>query len=280
MSKSYFAKLTAPAFLTVLAFLAACGGSTGEPANNSAPPPTNEAASETPVENTSATEGNAETPANEANVNTVTKTEQGDEIRTERVSFAKGASSATVKGSVKGYNVVDYVVNAQKGQTMSVSLKTTSTFAYFNVRGSKDGFASELDVNPKAMEEKDWKAALPRSGDYYIRVYLVRAEARRDGKADYDLTISVTGSEAKETAVSEKPVFYDCPDRMEVVATMRSGGERVEVEIGDTVLRLNKVQAGSGSRYADKGEKNVFWLKGNEALFEYRGKSYTCSQRA
>lgn len=274
-------KYTASVLLLSIALLAACGGSTGESANNTESPANvnTEATPQANSESNAGAENASAEPTAEANVNGVTKTEQGDEIRTERVSFAKGASSATLKGSVAGYNVVDYVVNAQKGQTMSISLKTSSTFAYFNVRGSKDGFASELDVNPKAMEEKDWKAELPKSGDYYIRVYLVRAEARRDGKADYSLSISVTGGGTKETAASEKPVFYDCPDRMEVVATLKSGGDWVEVEIGDTVLRLNRVQSGSGSKFADRGEKNVFWLKGKEALLEYRGKSYTCSER-
>lgn len=281
MFSLFISRYAASVLMLLVALLAACGGSTGDSANNSAPPANGDAgAPQSNTEMNAGAENSGTEPAANTNVNGVTKTDQGDEIRTERVSFAKGASSATVKGSVKGYNVVDYVVSAQKGQTMSVSLTTSSSFAYFNVRGSKDGFASELDVNPKAMEEKNWKASLPKSGDYYIRVYLVRAEARRDGKADYDLTISVRGSESKETADSEKPVFYDCPDRLEIVATMKSGGDWVTVEIGDTVLRLNRVQSGSGVKFADNGEKNVFWVKGKEALLEYRGKSYTCSERA
>lgn len=54
-------------------------------------------------------------------------------IRTERVQFARGASSASIRGSIKGYDTVDYIVGARAGQSMSVSLQTNSTSAYFNV---------------------------------------------------------------------------------------------------------------------------------------------------
>lgn len=36
-------------------------------------------------------------------------------IRTERVQFARGATSATIRGSIKGYDIVDYIVGARAG---------------------------------------------------------------------------------------------------------------------------------------------------------------------
>lgn len=38
------------------------------------------------------------------------------QIRKERVAFEKGASSATIRGSVKGDETVDYLLNARAGQ--------------------------------------------------------------------------------------------------------------------------------------------------------------------
>ena len=52
----------------------------------------------------------------------------GPEIRTERVQFAKGASSAVPKGHLKGDSDVDYVVRAGTGQTFTVTLKKTNSF--------------------------------------------------------------------------------------------------------------------------------------------------------
>lgn len=50
-------------------------------------------------------------------------------IRGERMQFARGANLATVRGSIRGYETV----GALAGQTMSVSLNTSSRSAYFNV---------------------------------------------------------------------------------------------------------------------------------------------------
>jgi len=54
-------------------------------------------------------------------------------IRQEKVQFAKGASSAVIKGQLKGDATVDYVVRAAAGQTLSVRLQETNAQNYFNV---------------------------------------------------------------------------------------------------------------------------------------------------
>ncbi len=56
-----------------------------------------------------------------------------DDIRTERVHFKKGATSATVAGTIKGYEGVDYVLGARAGQAMNVSMATDNTANYFNI---------------------------------------------------------------------------------------------------------------------------------------------------
>ncbi|WP_295886046.1 hypothetical protein [uncultured Thiohalocapsa sp.] len=56
-----------------------------------------------------------------------------DDIRTERVQFHKGADSATVEDSIKGYEGVDYVLGAKEGQLMNVSMATDNGAAYFNI---------------------------------------------------------------------------------------------------------------------------------------------------
>ena len=53
--------------------------------------------------------------------------------RKERVTFAKGASSATIKANLKGGADLDYLVRAAAGQTLEVKLKATNGQNYFNV---------------------------------------------------------------------------------------------------------------------------------------------------
>ena len=104
---------------------------------------------------------------------------------TRRVRFAKGASSATVSGQVKGYDYIDYIIGAKAGQTMSVRL-TGSSVAEFVIR-LPDGQNLGMD----ATGVREWSGELPMSGDYSIRVLMSRVHARRGTTARFSLRISV-----------------------------------------------------------------------------------------
>ncbi|MGH7028378.1 hypothetical protein [Brevundimonas sp.] len=110
-----------------------------------------------------------------------------DHSRTERVQFARGASSATLHGNLHGYDSVDYVLGARRGQTLSVRMQTSNASAYFNVLPS-GGDGTALDG---AANVVDWRGVLPANGDYVVRVYLMRNAARRDEHANYTLSIGV-----------------------------------------------------------------------------------------
>jgi hypothetical protein len=111
-----------------------------------------------------------------------------DDTRTERVQFHKGANSATVEGTIKGYASVDYVLGARKGQSMNVSMATDNTANYFNILapGSNDEamFIGSTSGN-------QFEGTLPANGDYKVRVYLMRNAARRDEVAKYRLEMII-----------------------------------------------------------------------------------------
>jgi uncharacterized protein YraI len=100
----------------------------------------------------------------------------------QRVSFVPGTSAATVNGSVRGYETRDYILNARAGQRMTVDLRSNSTFMQAAVL-SPQGETLSVGTN--------WTGNLPSSGDYLVRVGLVRAEARRDGAGGFKLTVGV-----------------------------------------------------------------------------------------
>lgn len=116
-----------------------------------------------------------------------------DAIESKTLHFAKGASSATVKGALKGDEIIDYKLPAKAGQTMKVSLKTGNTANYFNVLppGSKD-----VAIFIGSTSGNAWTGTLETDGEYTIRVYLMRSAARRRESAHYTLTVAVTGSRA------------------------------------------------------------------------------------
>lgn len=114
-----------------------------------------------------------------------------DQIRTERVNFARGASSAVVKGQITGYETVDYLLGAAKGQRMTVSMKTDTGSNYFNLLAPGE---SEVAFFIGSTEGNRYEGVLPASGDFKIRVYLMRSDARRNKTANYTLQVAITGA--------------------------------------------------------------------------------------
>lgn len=112
------------------------------------------------------------------------------ELRTERVKFKRGTNSATVESSIAGYEAVDYVLRARKGQTMNVSLATKHGATYFNVLPpGEDNVAMYIGSTSGNQFEK----VLPTTGDYKIRVYMMRSAARRSEVAKYRLEMIIGG---------------------------------------------------------------------------------------
>ena len=112
-----------------------------------------------------------------------------DSIRTERVQFKKGTSGATIKDKIKGYEIVDYKLNAKAGQSMVVNLKTNHLANYFNVMPP----GSDTAIFIGSTSGNHYEGELPSDGDYTVRVYLMRSAARRGEKANYTLEIGISG---------------------------------------------------------------------------------------
>lgn len=128
-----------------------------------------------------------------------TREAAAEQIQTRPIQFAKGASSATVKGTIKGEQTIDYKIRAKAGQTMSVKLATRNDANYFNVLppGSTD-----VAIFVGSTSGNEWSGALPADGEYTVRVYLMRSAARRNESTPYTLTVGVTGSAGAATSAA------------------------------------------------------------------------------
>lgn len=113
-----------------------------------------------------------------------------DEIRTERVHFKKGSNSAVVESSIKGYETVDYVLGARQGQSMNVSMATKHGATYFNILAPGE---NEVAMFNGSTSGNQYEGTLPASGDYKVRVYMMRSAARRNEVARYRLEMIVNG---------------------------------------------------------------------------------------
>jgi hypothetical protein len=121
------------------------------------------------------------------------------DIRQEKVQFAKGASSAVIKGRLEGDAMVDYVVRAAAGQTLSVKLQRTNAQNYFNVM-PPGSTGSAMFVGDSG---ENYTGVLPADGDYIVRVYLMRPAARRGEISDYTLTVGASGKALAPIAASK-----------------------------------------------------------------------------
>lgn len=130
---------------------------------------------------------------------------QGDN-RTERIQFKKGASSATVNGRIKGYQSVDYLIGALKGQTANISLATPHTATYFNILAPRQ---KEVAFFNGSVSQNQFEGPLPESGDHRIRVYMMRSAARRNEVADYRLEVNI--GTAAPSAATQTPDHATAP---------------------------------------------------------------------
>lgn len=111
------------------------------------------------------------------------------QIVTTNVVFPRGAVATTLAGTIRGPVTRDYVVRATAGQTMRVRL-TGSPNLNFNVLppGSND---SAIFIG--STEGNSFAGTLSVSGAYKIRVYQMRASARRGEVGNFRLSIAVDG---------------------------------------------------------------------------------------
>lgn len=158
--------------------------------------------------------------------------------QTRAVQFAKGTSAATIKGSVKGYDTMDYTLRAAEGQVMTVSMKAAHPGAFFNVLppGSKD---AAIHIGSAAGNE--WTGTLEAAGTYTVRVYLMRNEARRGVQSGFTLNVGIAGGASPSDAKVPGTQFHakgelECTmgkeaPKMCPFGVIRSGPGRAEVRI-------------------------------------------------
>lgn len=95
---------------------------------------------------------------------------------------------------------VDYVLCAGKGQYMNVSMATDNTANYFNILAPGE---NEVAFFNGSMGQNQYEGILPASGDYKVRVYLMRRAARRKEVANYRLEMIITDAGDKPSASAD-----------------------------------------------------------------------------
>jgi hypothetical protein len=101
---------------------------------------------------------------------------------TKRVKFARGRTTAVLKGAVVRATQDRYILGARAGQTMIVHITSREKNAVIAIVGP-DGAA--LEGAEEGAEVMDWTGELPLRGDYSIVVSPTR------GNATYTLEVTI-----------------------------------------------------------------------------------------
>ena len=83
----------------------------------------------------------------------------------QRIRFARGAHSATLRGQVSRSKAILYKVGAKRGQSMTVRLEGDAK-TKFDLSGPKDSSGQAM-----VSGETEWSGTLPEDGDYKIFVF-------------------------------------------------------------------------------------------------------------
>jgi len=194
-------------------------------------------------------------------------------IETRPVHFAKGASSTTMKGTLKGDQTIDYKLRARAGQTIHVALTTSNDSNYFNVLppGSKDEaiFVGSTSGN-------DWTEQLTADGEYTVRIYLMRNAARRGETARYTLTVGVTGNATAAAPTLGKPPASDA----KVKGTPYQATGKVPCSMGTAPPHSAQCDFGVIRGASGNAEVHVTPTGGLERVLTFRGGQVSASGNA
>lgn len=172
------------------------------------------------------------------------------------VQFAKGATSATVKGTIRGDQFRDYQVNARAGQTLSVTLANPDGRAIFNVL--PPGSTGEA-LFVGSTSGNSFRGPVAANGITTVRVYQMRATARRGETANYSLTIAVSGAAPRASADAKVAgTKYNATADISCVVT--PGGPAGACKAG--VIRRGQGNATVEMQTPDGGQRSITFTGG------------------
>jgi len=107
--------------------------------------------------------------------------QNGGKAEPNRIKFAVGKSSASVAGTLKNHQEMEYVFGATQGQTVTVTNPTWSQFDFrvFNAEHFDEG---DFDSS------RSYTFEIPATGDY---LFTIRKKQTGTRSARFSLTISI-----------------------------------------------------------------------------------------
>jgi hypothetical protein len=107
------------------------------------------------------------------------------------IRIAGSGQSAIIKGAIKGYAYVDHQLRAGAGQRLVIGMQPGNRANYFNVLPPN---SQDAAMFTEGAGDRRFDGLLPDDGVYTVRVYLLRAAARRNETSNYSLSVKLGGT--------------------------------------------------------------------------------------
>lgn len=171
-----------------------------------------------------------------------------------RIRFEPGSDSGSASGTITGYETRDYRVGAMAGQTLTVTFTSDNRSASFNLLPP----GSEEAIFIGSIAGDRFAGKLPTSGDYVIRIGMMRSAARRNETAHYTLSVRITAA-AGSWRDPVKNDFADSlaggPDEWRVVGV--PAGDRLNIRTKPYPSAPIVKRVPNGTRLANRGCRMV-----------------------
>lgn len=140
-----------------------------------------------------------------------TATWAADKASNVAVRFSPGATAASFNGRVRGSDTVDYRLNAQAGQAMTVRFRPGHSSVEYVVLPP----GSDTPIHNSQAAGNEFTGTLQASGTYIVRVFLARGAPRRNAGASYTIAFGLDGHGARATEAPPPgpPARQDSTDR-------------------------------------------------------------------
>jgi hypothetical protein len=193
-------------------------------------------------------------------------------IKQQQVQFKKGATGATIKGSLKGEQINDYKLRAGAGQVVVVKFKPSNPSAYFNVLPP----GSEEAIFIGSTSGNEFSAELNVAGEYTVRVYLMRSAARRNESVNYTLDVAVSGDVKKSGAASAAVASNAGPPKGDASGSVKcsAGSDKFDKQCGFRVVR------DLANKAADIWIGNVANGEADDRFLHYADKVFTTNDKS
>lgn len=177
--------------------------------------------------------------------------------RVEVVTLDKGEISRTFQGTLRGREYIDFQIAAGAGQRLGVTLKRGNAMNYFNIMAP--GANEALFIGSTSGRQA--RRMLAADGVYTIRLYLMRAAARRNEHSDYELNIALDGKALLPLSPTKDALVRGTPYHATATISCQRG-EALPVRCDANVIR--RAQGGTGTVvvvWPGGFKRNVLFIK-------------------